>query len=109
MKEQIRGASITILLIVMTVLLALSLGAYGQDVEDIKFRHITIEDGLSHHEVSYVLQDAQGFMWFGTKYGLRAAEKINFPITLAPCFLTFVVQMLTYSNMLPFERLGEKA
>ncbi len=39
--------------------------------ENIKFTHITTEDGLSHHEVLFVVQDTQGFMWFGTKHGLN--------------------------------------
>ena len=58
--------SITVLLIAMAAGLSLPLDAYAQDSESIKFTHITVEDELSHHEVSYILQDTQGFMWFGT-------------------------------------------
>ena len=76
MKDLIRGVSITVLLIALTHL-AMPSGVYGQDGENIKFSHITVEDGLSHHEVSFILQDAQGFMWFGTKYGLNKYDGIE--------------------------------
>ncbi|MBE9563091.1 MAG: hypothetical protein IMF12_09555, partial [Proteobacteria bacterium] len=38
--------------------------------EDIKFEHLTVEDGLSNNIVFSVLQDSQGFIWVGTKNGL---------------------------------------
>ncbi len=34
------------------------------------FRNITVDDGLSHSSVYSILQDKQGFMWFGTYDGL---------------------------------------
>ncbi len=36
----------------------------------LRFEHITTDDGLSHLTVSSILQDSQGFMWFGTEDGL---------------------------------------
>ncbi len=36
----------------------------------LRFEHITTDDGLSHRSVSSILQDSQGFMWFGTEDGL---------------------------------------
>ncbi len=35
-----------------------------------KFRHITDKQGLSHNSVYAILQDRNGFMWFGTYVGL---------------------------------------
>ncbi|MEB2773838.1 two-component regulator propeller domain-containing protein [Algoriphagus sp. D3-2-R+10] len=35
------------------------------------FRHYDINSGLSHNSVFSIFQDSQGFMWFGTKYGLN--------------------------------------
>ena len=36
---------------------------------DLKFTHLTIADGLSHSDVRAIVQDPQGFMWFGTWLG----------------------------------------
>jgi ligand-binding sensor domain-containing protein/AraC-like DNA-binding protein/CheY-like chemotaxis protein len=35
------------------------------------FKHLTVEDGLSHNWVKSILKDHQGFMWFGTFNGLN--------------------------------------
>ena len=35
------------------------------------FRHYQVEDGLSNNTVISILQDRDGFMWFGTKEGLN--------------------------------------
>lgn len=37
---------------------------------DLKFEHITVEDGLPSGYVSSILQDQKGFMWFGVIGGL---------------------------------------
>ena len=42
---------------------------YSQEPE-LKFDHLTVEDGLSSNTVYSILQDSQGFMWFGTREGL---------------------------------------
>jgi len=47
---------------------------------DIKFHHITIEDGLSQSAVNCILQDRKGFMWFGTEDGLNKYDGYNFII-----------------------------
>lgn len=36
---------------------------------DLKFEHLTVEDGLSQNSVFCVLQDSYGFLWFGTQDG----------------------------------------
>jgi ligand-binding sensor domain-containing protein len=38
---------------------------YGQP-RDLRFKHITVEDGLSQNWVKAIIQDRYGFMWFGT-------------------------------------------
>jgi len=59
------------LLITIFYLCILPLIVYSSERENIKFSHITNKDGLTHHETLFVMQDSQGFMWFGTKHGLN--------------------------------------
>ena len=44
--------------------------SFGQ-LQNIKFEHITTEYGLANNEVSSIIQDSSGFMWFGTNKGLN--------------------------------------
>jgi signal transduction histidine kinase/ligand-binding sensor domain-containing protein/CheY-like chemotaxis protein len=37
--------------------------------QSLKFTHLSIGDGLSHSDVRAIVQDQQGFMWFGTWLG----------------------------------------
>ncbi len=39
--------------------------------QDLNFRKITADNGLSHNTVYTILQDDKGFMWFGTRDGLN--------------------------------------
>ncbi len=39
--------------------------------QDIKFNHITTDDGLANGNVRSIIQDYQGFFWFGTEDGLQ--------------------------------------
>jgi len=45
-------------------------GAYGQ-TGSLKFDHISLEEGLSQSTVNAIMQDGQGFLWFGTQDGLN--------------------------------------
>jgi len=47
---------------------------------DIRFTHYSTEQGLSQSRVSYILQDDQGFMWFGTYNGLNRYDGYNFKV-----------------------------
>lgn len=49
---------------------------------EIRFTHITSEDGLSLNGVTQIYQDSQGFMWFGTYNGLNRYDGYNFKIFL---------------------------
>ena len=46
--------------------------------DNLRFDHLTIEDGLSNNNVNCILQDNQGFMWFGTEGGLDKYDGYNF-------------------------------
>ncbi len=48
--------------------------------QHINFEHITVEQGLSSNRVTSILQDSQGFMWFGTENGLHKYDGYTFTI-----------------------------
>ncbi len=47
---------------------------------DIRFTRFSPADGLSQIRVSEIVQDNQGFMWFGTEYGLNRYDGYNFKV-----------------------------
>src|SRR5271157_3062909 len=48
--------------------------------KDIRFTHYSTEQGLSENRVDHMLQDAQGFLWFGTYNGLNRFDGYRFQI-----------------------------
>ncbi|WP_316804050.1 two-component regulator propeller domain-containing protein [Pedobacter nototheniae] len=44
------------------------------------FKHLNVENGLSQSSVLSITQDARGFMWFGTRFGLNKYDSRNFKI-----------------------------
>ncbi|WP_291916649.1 two-component regulator propeller domain-containing protein [Chitinophaga sp.] len=59
------------------LLLLLSKITYSQEAN---FIHYQVENGLSHSAVICTLQDQQGFMWFGTIYGLNRFDGKTFRV-----------------------------
>lgn len=59
------------------VLLAFSQILLGQSIY---FRHYQVEDGLSNNSIHSILQDSNGFMWFGTKDGLNRFDGYSFKV-----------------------------
>lgn len=53
--------------------------SYAQS-NNIRLRHINVENGLSSNTVWSVAQDNDGFMWFGTNNGLSKYDGNNFSI-----------------------------
>lgn len=53
--------------------------ATGQE-NNLKFEHLTVEDGLSQNTVYDILQDHEGFMWFATQDGLNKYDGYDFKI-----------------------------
>jgi signal transduction histidine kinase/ligand-binding sensor domain-containing protein len=50
------------------------------DGRDIQFARLSTADGLSQTKVNQIVQDDQGFMWFGTQYGLNRYDGYNFKL-----------------------------
>ncbi|KJD34734.1 histidine kinase [Tamlana nanhaiensis] len=46
--------------------------------QNLKFQHYNSKDGLSHNSVRHIVQDEQGFLWFGTFYGLNRFDGYQF-------------------------------
>ena len=49
-------------------------------VRDLKFAHLTTNDGLSQSNVTEILQDRRGFMWFATRDGLNRYDGNTFVV-----------------------------
>jgi signal transduction histidine kinase/ligand-binding sensor domain-containing protein/DNA-binding response OmpR family regulator len=52
--------------------------SFASSNNDIKFEHISVEQGLSHTTVKCIFQDSKGFMWFGTEDGLNKFDGYKF-------------------------------
>ena len=67
--------------LVLVVLLNFSAGASLCAVhDDVLFQRLSIEQGLSNAIVYGILQDRQGFMWFGTEDGLNRYDGYTFKV-----------------------------
>src|SRR5258707_7738478 len=76
----------------IAISVARSLPALGAEVEtqtisvpvvegtDIRFTRLTGAPGLSQVRASHILQDDQGFIWFGTQNGLNRYDGYNFKV-----------------------------
>jgi len=65
----------------LTLLLMLSLppSLLAQN-RPVKFERLSLEQGLSQSSVYCLLQDRQGFMWFGTQDGLNKYDGYRFTV-----------------------------
>ncbi len=69
------------LVLTITILIFLSSPSGSQaQGPDIKFDHISVQQGLSDGIVLSVHQDSKGFMWFGTQDGLNRYDGYNFTV-----------------------------
>lgn len=50
------------------------------DGKDLRFTSVSPADGLSHTRVQHIVQDDQGFVWFGGTYGLNRYDGYKFKV-----------------------------
>lgn len=64
---------------IVCLLLVFSLNRQGfAQNENLRFDHIGIEEGLSNENVTAILQDSRGYIWFGTAEGLNKYDGYTF-------------------------------
>ncbi len=74
LKTLILAISLTILIV-----LSLPINVYAAP-NKLQFERLTVNQGLSQSGISCILQDTQGFMWFGTQDGLNKYDGYNFTV-----------------------------
>ncbi|MCF6358981.1 MAG: hypothetical protein L3J54_14370, partial [Draconibacterium sp.] len=52
---------------------------FGQNPNMLK-QFLTVEEGLSHNEVTSIVQDNDGFIWIGTRGGLNRYDGYDFKV-----------------------------
>ncbi|HEY8929238.1 MAG TPA: two-component regulator propeller domain-containing protein [Mucilaginibacter sp.] len=62
--------------ILRSILLLLPFVSFAQ-ISDVRFRHISNEQGLSNSTINCIFQDSRGFIWFGTRDGLNRYDGVN--------------------------------
>lgn len=61
------------------LLLILPAALHAQ-LDDMRFDHISVEQGLSNFSVTAIVQDQQGFLWIGTEDGLNKYDGYTFTV-----------------------------
>jgi len=68
-RARLAHRGLLVLLCLSTMLAACPPAGAAQ--RSLRFERLSVDDGLSQHSVINILQDRQGFIWFGTQAGLH--------------------------------------
>ena len=66
--------------IVTLVVLANAASSYADESRSMRFQHLSRDSGLSQSFVYTIVQDQQGYMWFGTQEGLNRFDGFEFRV-----------------------------
>lgn len=61
-------------------LVGFSLFAVQAFSQQLVFKHLMTEDGLSQNSIFAIAQDREGFMWYGSRYGLNRYDGYQFSL-----------------------------
>ena len=75
--SKVIGKMVMFLLVLICVFLN---NAYAEEIGNINFQSITIDDGLSQSLAEYIYQDSLGYMWIGTSDGLNRYNGNEFKV-----------------------------
>jgi signal transduction histidine kinase/ligand-binding sensor domain-containing protein/DNA-binding response OmpR family regulator len=67
-------------LLIITLFCLLNLFSVVAQPVQYPFSHLDISNGLSHNQVTAIIKDAKGFMWFGTASGLNRYDGYTFKV-----------------------------
>lgn len=72
-----RTTSLKIILLFSLVLLNINLSTGQIQYTNIRFKQLSITEGLPHNTINAITQDNHGFIWFGTRNGLCRFDGYN--------------------------------
>jgi diguanylate cyclase (GGDEF)-like protein/PAS domain S-box-containing protein len=74
-----KAANFYIFIVTLFISMTLSFPVSAQQ-QDIKFEHLSLNEGLSQSTINAIFQDSHGFMWFGTQDGLNKYDGYRFTV-----------------------------